>query len=76
MQTLQPSLIKTTTLAKNEFTWNLFSCTFSCVCVCICVCVACGILVPQPEIEPQASAVKVQSPHHWATREISSGTSY
>ena len=26
---------------------------------------ACGILVPQPGIEPGPSAVKVRSPNHW-----------
>ena len=31
---------------------------------------ACGILVPWPGIEPGASAVKVQSPNHWTTREF------
>ena len=31
---------------------------------------ACGILVPRPGIEP--SAVKVQSPNHWTTREFPS----
>ena len=31
---------------------------------------ACRILVPQPGIEPMPSAVKVWSPHHWATREF------
>ena len=32
--------------------------------------VACGILVPQPGIEPGPSALKVQSPNHWTTREF------
>ena len=32
--------------------------------------VPCGILVPQPGIEPGPSAVKVQSPNHWAAREV------
>ena len=32
-------------------------------------CVACGILVPQPGIEPAPLAVKAESPNHWATRE-------
>ena len=31
---------------------------------------ACGILVPQPGIEPRPSAVRVQSPNHWAAREF------
>ena len=31
-------------------------------------CMACGILVPQPEMEPAPLAVKVQSP--WTTREF------
>lgn len=29
---------------------------------------ACGILVPGPEIEPRAPAVKTQSPNHWTAR--------
>ena len=33
-------------------------------------CVAWGILVPQPEIEPGPSAVRLQSPSHWTTREF------
>ena len=32
--------------------------------------VACGILVPQPGIEPTPSAVKVQSPNHWTAKEF------
>ena len=31
---------------------------------------ACGILVPQPGPEPTPSAVKVQSPNLWTTREF------
>lgn len=31
---------------------------------------ACGILVPGPGIEPVPSAVKPQSPNHWAAREF------
>jgi len=31
---------------------------------------ACGILVPQPGIEPRPSAVRVQSPNHEAAREF------
>ena len=30
----------------------------------------CGILVPQPRMEIAPSAVKAQSPNHWATREF------
>ena len=33
-------------------------------------CVACGILVPQPGIEPRAMAVKALTPNHWTTREF------
>ena len=33
-------------------------------------CVACGILVPQPGIEPRAPAVKVLSTNHWTAREF------
>ena len=40
--------------------------------VCVCVWWAvCGILVPQPEIEPGATAVKVPSSNNpWTTREF------
>ena len=31
---------------------------------------ASGILVPQPRIEPQPPAIKVQSPYHWTIREF------
>ena len=31
---------------------------------------ACGILVPQPGIEPVPLAVEVQSPNHWTTRKF------
>ena len=31
---------------------------------------ACGILVPQPGIEPVPLAVKARSPNHWTTREF------
>ena len=31
---------------------------------------ACGILVPQPGIEPVFPAVEVWSPNHWTTREV------
>ena len=33
-------------------------------------CVACGILVPQPEIEPGSLAVKVWSPNHCPAKEF------
>ena len=33
-------------------------------------CTACGISVPQPEIEPQATAVRAQNSNHEATREL------
>ena len=32
--------------------------------------IAFGILVPQPGIKPKPSAVKVQNPNHWTTREF------
>ena len=32
------------------------------------LCTACGILVPQPGIEPGSSAMKVLSPSHWTSR--------
>ena len=31
---------------------------------------ACGILVPQPGIEPCPFAVRTQSPNHWIAREF------
>ena len=33
---------------------------------------ACGILVPQPGIEPGPLTVKTRSPNHWTTREFPS----
>ena len=30
----------------------------------------CGVLVPQPGIEPLPVAVEEQSPNHWTTREV------
>ena len=32
--------------------------------------IACGILVPQPEIEPETPALKAQSLNRWTTREV------
>ena len=31
---------------------------------------ACGILVPQPEVEPVPPAVEAQSLNHWTAREV------
>ena len=31
---------------------------------------ACGILVPQPEIDPGPSGVRAQNPNHWTAREF------
>ena len=31
---------------------------------------ACGILVPQPGIEPVPPAMEARSPNHWTTREF------
>ena len=36
---------------------------------------ACGILVPQPEIEPVTPAVEAWSLNHWATREVPASAS-
>ena len=33
-------------------------------------CVACGILVPQPKIEPVSPTLEVQRPSHWTTRDV------
>ena len=33
-------------------------------------CAACGILVPQPGIEPVPPALEVQSLNHWTAREV------
>ena len=32
--------------------------------------IGCGILVLQPEVEPEPSAVEVWIPKHWTTREF------
>ena len=32
-------------------------------------CTACGILVPQPGMEPMPPAVEARSPNHWTARE-------
>ena len=40
--------------------------------VCIFGHVACGILVPQPGMEPRPLAVKAPSPNYWTAREFSS----
>ena len=48
------------------------------MCVCVCVCVylcmylaaPCGILVPQPGIEPLPPAEEAQRLSHWTTREV------
>ena len=32
--------------------------------------ITCGILVPQPEIEPETPALEAQSLNHWTTREV------
>lgn len=32
--------------------------------------VACGVLVPQPGVEPAPPAVEVQSLNHWTTKEV------
>ena len=49
--------------------------TFSFFSFCPCL-LACGILVPRPEIQPQPSAVKVQSPNHWTPEESAAHFSY
>ena len=33
-------------------------------------CVACGLLVPQPGIEPVSPALGAWSANHWTTREV------
>ena len=38
---------------------------------CCCCYNACGIIVPQPEIEPILPAVEVPSLNHWTIREVS-----
>ena len=35
---------------------------------------ACGILIPQPGVEPGPSAVRARSPNHWIARESQHGT--
>ena len=39
------------------------------LCVCVCVYLACGILVPQPRMEPVAPAEESWSLNRWTTRE-------
>ena len=34
------------------------------------LCAACGMLAPQPAIDPVPPALEVQSPNHWTTREV------
>ena len=35
---------------------------------------ACGVLVPQPGIEPGPPVVEARSPNHWTTREFPTAT--
>ena len=37
---------------------------------------ACGILVPQPGIEPRALVVKAQNLNHWTSRDFPQSTFY
>ena len=37
---------------------------------------ACGVLVPQPGIEPAPPALEAQSFNHWTTREVSECISF
>ena len=53
------------------FRQKLFVC-FLFFSFCLCH-VACGILVPQPGIEPVPAALEAWSPNHWATREVPQG---
>ena len=36
----------------------------------------CGLLVPQPEVQPECPALDSQSPNHWTTKEVPSSISY
>lgn len=49
-------------LNTQPYTLYIYIC-FSCTAPCV-------ILVPQPAIEPQPSAVKAQSHNNWTTREF------
>ena len=40
------------------------------VCVFLAGHAACGILFPQPGVEPNPPAVEAQSLNHWTTREV------
>ena len=41
---------------------------------CFFVCFSCGILGPQPGIEPGPMAVKVPNLNHWVARKLPEGT--
>lgn len=36
----------------------------------------CGILVPQPEVQPESPAVHFQSPNHWTNKKVPPSISY
>ena len=57
-------------LFRSQF-YSFFPHVYSCLfffCFRPC-CEACGILVPQPGIEPVSPAMEAQGPNHWTTRE-------
>ena len=55
--------------------WSLFFLSFLKLFLFVCLfrpcCVACGILVPQPGMEPVPPAVEGWSPNLWTAREFS-----
>ena len=72
--------LETLIQSGNSFTVN---CAHSCQSIASCLvdfilcfsmfifgCMACGILVPQPEIEPALPALEAWSLSHWTSREI------
>ena len=46
-------------------------CRWSCFFFFLPCCVTCGVLVPWSGIEPGPSAVRVEGPNHWTSREFS-----
>ena len=49
----------------------MYLCIYVCMYVFILLATGpCGILVPQPGIEPSAPALGAQSPNHWTAREV------
>ena len=58
------------------YVWLFLNILFMYLCMYVSIylfwprCTACGILVPQPGIEPRPLAVRVRSPNYWTAREF------